>query len=647
MKKILALITTVFTVFTFSAVTYASSPAAVITIDGTNHNINSYNSISYQYKSTSIEVKVDTSTYQIVTNGSIKFNKINDYQVKEGVNQVTAGIISKRTLSWSKSSTWSFTDSSNDSQLPGTETGLIVSFNNVDDLITKGNISVDSGSVENFDLLTNLIIKKSNNYLNVTGAFSKIINNSAIVSLDNSYTLKVYETSTNSEVASDLIAGGNLLINSKVGYFEMTSSKNNTTYEISNDLYIVLINDRDNKVSPDITRPAVSGQENFVTNINDPKPVEYFKSFITAIDEVDGNITDKIIIETDLYTPNKNKLGKWAVTLSVMDTAGNKSEFIFYVNVTDIDAPIISGDTTVANIGYEQTFDVVAFKNSLIVTDNYDNLTNSSITINEDLYTPNKNKLGTYNITFEIKDSSNNVATFIKRVKVIDNISPVISGTLAITKSYKNVMSVTDILKNVSSNDAIDGVLTVEVETDNYTGKSDKVGTHTIIVKSTDRSGNTARKTITVTIIDDQGSNWFVTNGVTLNLTVDATLTRIQIIELLTKTGQVVSAPNSIVTYTTDNYSENIGKPGTYNLAFNIKMSNGVTNDYQYMINILAEEDDSNTDVVDTPPGLVDKITNHLVENKVKYIVGAVLVIGGIVVIKKVKEQVKKNKRKR
>ena len=69
-------------------------------------------------------------------------------------------------------------------------------------------------------------------------------------------------------------------------------------------------------------RPAISGQENFAVSVDDPKPVDFFKSFLSAYDET-GDLTSSIYLINDNYTTNKHVKGTYEIEFGVQDAAGN------------------------------------------------------------------------------------------------------------------------------------------------------------------------------------------------------------------------------------------------------------------------------------------------------------------------------------
>lgn len=347
-------------------------------------------------------------------------------------------------------------------------------------------------------------------------------------------------------------------------------------------------------------RPAISGQENFATNIDLQKPVNYFINFLTAIDDYDGDISDEIYIVTDNYTPNISVLGRHNVVVGVKDSSDNESLFEFYVHVVDVTAPVISGNNSTIEISYTKTFDINNFKSTLVASDNYDNLNNADIKIKSDNYTVNKKNLGTYDVIFKLKDTSNNSSIFTKKIKVIDDVAPVFSGTENIVKSHKEILTIQNIISQVTAFDEKEGNVTnkIIIENENYTGYGDKKGTYYIDLSVQDTAGNKATWRITIKVIDDTSPGWFIVNNITINLAPGAELTRTQLIELLVKSNQIQAEPSAVVTYTQDTYTENIGTPGVYSLAFKVSNPGGTEHSYTYAINVLDEDSDDDKDVI-------------------------------------------------
>lgn len=346
---------------------------------------------------------------------------------------------------------------------------------------------------------------------------------------------------------------------------------------------------------PDNKRPAISGEENFATNVDDAKPISFFQSYLSAWDETDGDVTDRIFIKTDNYTPNKSVLGRHKVVFAVDDLSGNEAELVVYINVYDLTKPVITGDSTIVKVGYKETYNIENFRKTLVATDNYDTLTNADIKLKTDGYTSNKTKLGTYDIVFNVKDSSNNEGLFTKKVQVYDNVIPTFSGPTSITTSNNTILTETDVRRQITATDEIDGNMTPKIKLveDNYTGKGNRVGSYTIKYSVTDNAGNTANHTVTINRIDNIPPIIWIEDGVTIKTTVNTPLTPQQVIDILIATGQVsVSSPTNF-TILNNEYTGNETTPGVYLMSIQARSTNGNESIHNMAITVLA---DSNSD---------------------------------------------------
>src|SRR5438094_10588677 len=145
----------------------------------------------------------------------------------------------------------------------------------------------------------------------------------------------------------------------------------------------------------------------------------YTDADATALDNVDGNITSKIVTVNPVDT---STAGTYTVTYDVSDTAGNAATQVTRtVNVGDTTPPVITlrGSTSVSvEIGSTYT-DAGA-----TASDNVDgNITSKIVTVNP----VNTNILGTYTVTYDVKDTAGNAATQVTRtVKVVHTGVPMI-----------------------------------------------------------------------------------------------------------------------------------------------------------------------------------------------------------------------------
>lgn len=331
------------------------------------------------------------------------------------------------------------------------------------------------------------------------------------------------------------------------------------------------------------SRLAINGQENFATSVDDARPVSFFQSYLTAWDETDGDLTDDIYIISDNYTPNVHTLGHYAVTFGVQDNAGNEATLQVYIHVVDITSPVITGNASVVEISYTQTYNYQNFRTTLSVNDNYDDLDNDDIYILENEYAGNETTLGTYNITYAASDASENVGTFVKTVVVIDDVAPTISGPTVLTKPTTSVLTISQILSQLSAYDEKEGNVTssLTVISDAYTGNANRVGSYNIMFEASDSSGNTTTHLLTVTVTDNIPPVWYIRDGVSIVLQQPQSIDLAQIRQILITTHQLTITSTTQTTWLVDNYTDNEETPGVYTMALgwsNLQGDEGVIN---------------------------------------------------------------------
>ena len=396
-------------------------------------------------------------------------------------------------------------------------------------------------------------------------------------------------------------------------------------------------------------REGISGQENFVANIDEQKPLSFFQGYLFAYDNFDGDVSSGIYVITDNYTTNKSVLGTHSVTFGVKDSNNNESTFTIKITVVDQTKPTITGNTAKVQISYTQTWTVESFRATLTATDNYDTLTNSQITLKSDGYTSNKTTLGTYNVVYSVIDSSGNEGTFTKQIEVIDDVAPTFSGKQTYAKDITSALTVNEIKANLTATDVKDGNRSayITVKTDGYTGKGHIPGEYTIVFQVADTKGNTATFNVIVTVIDNIPPVWYVADGTSIVLIEPMVLTQNQIIDLLTKTGQISIGSTSEVVFFMDEYTGNETMAGVYNVGFNIKSASGESSVQNLTITVFAS--DETPIIVKPETNLFTTIGNWIKDNVVISVFIGLAIIGVVtLLIKNKKEQINnKNYRRR
>ncbi|MCK2000441.1 DUF5011 domain-containing protein [[Brevibacterium] frigoritolerans] len=263
-------------------------------------------------------------------------------------------------------------------------------------------------------------------------------------------------------------------------------------------------------VKKDTTTPKITGAGDKTINYGasfDPK------SGVKATDNLDGTITNKMTITGSV---NMLKVGTYKLVYSVKDKTGNKTTVTRTINVVDKVKPTLTGtglnDRTFA-IGIYDNFPLLY---GITAYDNADGNLTSKIKVEG---TVNLDKAGIYTLIYSVTDKSGNKTTAERKITVIDNIAPKISGVDDRRVQYFDPF---DPMEGVTSSDNNDGDLTSKVvvkaigETLNTSDLS-LSGTFTYEYSVSDEAGNTTtvKRQVTLTYREAEFSG---TNDVKINL---------------------------------------------------------------------------------------------------------------------------------
>jgi hypothetical protein len=144
-------------------------------------------------------------------------------------------------------------------------------------------------------------------------------------------------------------------------------------------------------------------------NITIPFGKSYIEAGFEAIDDIDGDITDKVNITGVV---DISKVGKYTLNYSVSDSSGNKSSQERVINIVDKIAPnlTLNGGKNLT-IPLNSNFTEPGFS----AIDNADGNITNNVVITGSVDTT---KVGVYNLEYSIKDSSNNSKSALREVKV-------------------------------------------------------------------------------------------------------------------------------------------------------------------------------------------------------------------------------------
>ena len=218
---------------------------------------------------------------------------------------------------------------------------------------------------------------------------------------------------------------------------------------------------------------------------------------VTAEDEEDGDITDKIeILENEVDT---TKPGKYEVTYKVTDSGGASHVKTIKVTVNPKMEPLNAAPIIKAvdkNLTVGDAFDPMA---DVTATDAEDgNLTDKIEIKKNDVDTT---KPGKYEVTYKVTDSKG--ASYTKSITVTVNPKMESINSAPIIKAEDKTLTVGDTFDpkaDVTAEDVEDGNLTDKIEVLKNEVDTTKPGKYEVTYKATDSKGTSRTKTITVTV---------------------------------------------------------------------------------------------------------------------------------------------------
>ncbi|PEJ58847.1 hypothetical protein CN692_07685 [Bacillus sp. AFS002410] len=247
---------------------------------------------------------------------------------------------------------------------------------------------------------------------------------------------------------------------------------------------------------------------------------------VYAYDNVDEELSENIKVSGSVDTKKK---GEYILTYTVSDIAGNVATVTRKISVIDNVKPVFTG-TTNETITIGNKFNTRA---GVAATDNVDSDLTKNIEVTGFV---NTNVTGTYTLTYTVSDTSGNVVTVTRKITVIDNIRPVISGA---TNKNANMNSTFNPLTGVTAKDNIDGDLSKQIKV-NGSVNTKKKGLYTLTYTVSDKAGNKTVVVRKITVKDltkpviygainktiKLNSSFNVRSGVTAKDNIDGDLTK-------------------------------------------------------------------------------------------------------------------------
>ena len=371
------------------------------------------------------------------------------------------------------------------------------------------------------------------------------------------------------------------------------------------------------------TSPVFEGDTYFVTNVSNPFTLEQILSHIKAYDEEDGFI-DPVVVE-DNYSANKNIIGSYTIKLEATDSSGNSSQLVITVLVVDGDSPEINGPAEFET-SMSKKLSVEEIKSKYQVKDNYD--TELTLSIIENEYQNNWNKVGRYKVVLKAVDSSENETIREIYINVIDDVAPEIIGPTNIVKNNDEVvLTRSAILAMFTANDNVDGDITdsLVIVEDSYTGFGHRVGEYKIVLAVTDRAGNEARHELIIKVLDNMPPVFYIDNFL-INVQSGVVLTRQQIVDLLIATGQLEVNSETRVSFILNEYEGNENEVGIYNVKLLTVSTDGSENSFDLQIKVLEVEDNINPIIIETK-NFFEEVWKHILAYWYWYLLGLIVLL--------------------
>lgn len=233
-------------------------------------------------------------------------------------------------------------------------------------------------------------------------------------------------------IENDYLNNWNVVGRYKVVLKAVDFSGNETIREV----YIKVIDD---------VAPVITGPTNIVKNNNEVLTISDIKALFTAVDNVDGDISDSLIIVEDGYTGFGHKVGQYKIILAVIDSSGNETRHELIIKVLDKIPPVFYIDNFLINVQSGVVLTKQQIVDLLIATGQLDanGITYVNFVLNE--YEGNENVAGIYNVKLSAVSTDGSQKAFDLQVKVLeveDNINPIIVETKNFfEKVWKHILS--------------------------------------------------------------------------------------------------------------------------------------------------------------------------------------------------------------
>lgn len=393
-------------------------------------------------------------------------------------------------------------------QMPANANYLALSIADNNDYLKDhllGTIILEEG--ENFTSYEEFVI---GNLIDINGPYFQG-NGTIIVNVDSPYTLteitsgiSAYDAiegdvSNRIQVVSDAYTANRETVGEyPVSYSVSDLSGNITTFSIT--VKVV-----------DITKPVITGTNRVVLSYPNTLTIEDIRKQLNASDNVDGDISEQIVLVEENYLANSSALGFYEAVFKVTDSSNNTSFITVEIEVIDENSPLISGPSSFV-IGYNAILTLHEIINSQSVIDDYDSDLSNRLSVKTDLYTANMKKIGTYPIVLTVSDSSGNISEKTISVQVTDVIGPVVYLDTSVIMVYNDtIYGLSDFTTLLINTGELEGGIDYQVNVlfDSYTSRSTQKGVYHIVLEYKNSLGESALTKTLEIVVKEKSADYY------------------------------------------------------------------------------------------------------------------------------------------
>ncbi|KMT61647.1 LPXTG cell wall anchor domain-containing protein [Paenilisteria newyorkensis] len=297
-------------------------------------------------------------------------------------------------------------------------------------------------------------------------------------------------------------------------------------------------------------------------------------STVSAIDEVDGDVSDKVTV--DYSAVNFKKEGDYPVTYTITNSKNKTATKTVTMTIT-ADDPVIEATDLDIIAGTDEN--AVSWYTGASATDKVDGDLSSQLVA--DYSQVNFNKEGNYPVIYSVKNSNNKALTKTVTARVTANLPVITAQDINIIAGT----AATDVpwYQNTSATDKVDGDISANLTVDYSKVNFKKEGQYPVTYTVENSNNKTTTKTIQVTVSADLP----VLQATGLQLLAGTKAEDVAWYQDVTATDK---ADGDLSTEVTADYSAvNFKKEGTYPVVYTVTNSNNKTTAVTVTVTITAD----------------------------------------------------------